>query len=370
MSALRSLALTACVALLPLTAQGQAKGISPDGQVGTIHKVVPGDTLWDITASYVGTPWAWPSLWKENAGIVNPHLIEPGDLIWITEGEMRKLTPEEAEAFLAAAREPDEPAPAPIPAAPAPEEEKAARGPEPDPFASLDSGTTGGEIVVSVPDLARYAFVTAEEYAQGGGAIMGTHEPQYWSAQHQTTIVGVGEGEAHVGDSFTVFRVRRRLLHPETREMLGYFVQVLGRAEITEIHPESAFVQIVTAYGEVQPGDRVVPYKEVATSIKETFSADSVVGEIVAYQPYRLRSGAGDLVIVDRGTADGIAPGRRVELYRAGKEARDPLTYNKVLVPDYVVGQAFVIKASSRTSLALVLESRTDLLVGDRFRTN
>ena len=56
-------------------------GYDEEGQPGRIHVVVPGDTLWDISDAYLGTPWVWPSVWRENQGIENPHLIFPNDKI-------------------------------------------------------------------------------------------------------------------------------------------------------------------------------------------------------------------------------------------------------------------------------------------------
>lgn len=36
----------------------------------TTYTVVKGDTLWDISALYLDSPWLWPRLWQ-----VNPELI-------------------------------------------------------------------------------------------------------------------------------------------------------------------------------------------------------------------------------------------------------------------------------------------------------
>ncbi len=49
------------------------------------YTVVKGDTLWDISALYLDSPWLWPRLWQANPDINNPHLIYPSDqltLIW------------------------------------------------------------------------------------------------------------------------------------------------------------------------------------------------------------------------------------------------------------------------------------------------
>ncbi len=373
MSSLRSIVLVVGLVLPGFClAQGQGTGVTPDGKKGQIYKVQKGDTLWAISETYLGTPWIWPSVWKENeAEIANPHRIFPGELIWISEGMMRKLTPEEA-ARLAAANARTE-APTEVPAAPAPEapapavRKIAEPSEEPDPFSGLDSAEVSDDFKLEIPTLQGVSFVT-DDVLKASGAIMGNHEENYWTVQGQRSIVSVGEGQAHIGDAYTVFRVRRPLYHPDSGELLGYFIQVLGKAEITQLLPETSWVRITQSWAEMQPGDRVMPFVEEPEAVTEVRTGQPVRGEIVAFEPYRQRVGDRDFVVLDQGTRSGVVPGRRLMVFRAGRQVRDPLSSNMLMVPDDVVGEVFVVKAGERTSLALVTRSERELVIGDSFR--
>lgn len=58
-----------------------------------VHIVKKGDTLWDISAAYLGSPFEWPRLWRHNnrkdvinktgRGVENPDLIYPGQRLLI-----------------------------------------------------------------------------------------------------------------------------------------------------------------------------------------------------------------------------------------------------------------------------------------------
>ncbi len=367
MFSLRPTALVLALALPGLClAQSQGAGVTPEGKKGQIYKVQKGDTLWGISQQYLGTPWIWPSVWKENeAEIENPHLIYPGELIWISEGMIRKLTPEEAARLAAAANGES------APAAPAPAQGVARKseesGPAPDPFESLDAAEVTSETKVDVPTLQGVSFVSDEDM-KAAGAVMGNHDENYWTVQGQRTILSLGEGQTHVGEAYTVFRIRREIRDPSTGERLGYFVQVLGKAEITQLYPETSWARITESYAEIQPGDRVVPFIEEPDAITEVNVGEPVTGKIVALAPYRQRVGDHDFVILNRGSKGGVVPGRRLVAFRAGREVLDPLTENPLLVPDDIVGELFVVKSSEKTSLALITKAERDVIVGDSFR--
>lgn len=62
-----------------LAAKGDIVQIRMDAP--TEHVVVKGDTLWDISETFLADPWLWPKVWQANPDIANPHLIYPGDVV-------------------------------------------------------------------------------------------------------------------------------------------------------------------------------------------------------------------------------------------------------------------------------------------------
>ncbi len=362
------LALRVLVALVglgtPALGTAQEAGVAPDGRKGHVHRVVPGDTLWDITAKYLETPWIWPSIWKENEGIENPHRIFPGDLIWITDGEMRKLTEEEAEALLSGGGV-TESAPGEDAAPPA------APGPAPvsdDPFAVLDTGETQARRQLRWDGLAYAPFVSAEEYA-ATGAVLGNPDEHYWISQEQVMNVSLGEGAVHPGEDFAVFRIRSRVLHPETGELLGYFVEIVGKAQVVEVHPETSLAKVLLATAEIEPGDRLAPFEDAAAMFTSVAAEGAIEGTIVAMQPHRIYSGDLDLVVLDRGSADGLLSGNELVVYRAGRLVTDPLSTARLMQPDDIVGRLFVLKTAPKTAVAVVTRTRAEIEPGDHFRT-
>ncbi len=53
----------------------------PDQGPSTVHTVEKGDTLWDLSSKYLGSPWYWPKVWSYNPQIANPHWIYPGNQV-------------------------------------------------------------------------------------------------------------------------------------------------------------------------------------------------------------------------------------------------------------------------------------------------
>jgi hypothetical protein len=323
-------------------------GLDEEGRTGRIHVVVPGDTLWDISDAYLGTPWVWPSVWRDNQGIENPHLIFPGDRIWITATEMRKVSKEEAEKLLSAA--PSENA---VPASMA------------DASTALGGGAGPGT-TYRFAKIDATGFVTREEF-EGTTTIVDSHEPKVWLGESDTVIIGRGAGEVEVGDQFEIFRPGTRVYDPIHHRLYGYATQELGWLEIQEVYPESSIGLIRVSRSEVRRGDHVRPRRHYEEEI-EVGPMPDVEGRIVFTPDDRLNMGGDDVVFLDRGTSHGLEVGSPLEVYRPIGTAVDTVQKRKVALPDGIVAKLLVVKAGTETAVAVGTHAEGEVTRGDHFR--
>ncbi len=341
-------------------------GYDAEGRRGYVHVVVSGDTLWDVSDAYLGTPWVWPSIWQDNRNIEDPHRIYPGDRIWITETEMRVISPEEAEEMLS--RGPLEPElGAESPGAfdeelPLDESEPLARLPA---AAAPTPSERPSSVVVASRESA--GLVSVEEF-EGAASIVDAAIDKTLLSQGDQVYVGLGEGDAQRGDEFTVFRVRERVFDPDTGRMLGYHVDILGWLEITEPGIESSLALLRQSDSEIERGDRIMPREPLSPEIAIGPSPRGVEGKVSFFTRSRTMIGMADFVYLNRGSLDGLETGSPVEIYRPAYVAREEARRTRVEVPDRIVAELVVVKAEPNASVAFVKWTATEIELGDTFR--
>jgi nucleoid-associated protein YgaU len=326
-------------------------GYDSQGHQGRIHTVVPGDTLWEISNAYLATPWVWPSIWKDNGDIKNPHRIYPGDRIWITPSEMRRLTPEEADQMLSN-----------VPAAPAP-------------TAAIEDAVPAMETPAEAPPARKVRVSSREttglispEVYEASASVVSRIPERILLTQEDKVYVGLGEDEVKVGDEFTVFRTNQKVLDPDTGAVLGYHVDFVGWVKVAETSPETSIAEIRMSTGEIEEGDRVMPREPLPPEIDVKPTPAGVDGKITFFPGHRVVIGMQDFVYLNRGTLDGLEVGSPLEVYRAGYPADEPTRDEKVAVPDRVVAKMLVVRAEEQTAVALVMAADTELALGDHFR--
>lgn len=326
-------------------------GHDSQGRAGRVHIVQPGDTLWDISDAYLGTPWVWPSIWKDNtAEVENPHKIYPNERIWISPYEMRKLSDAEAVEMLARGPEPA-PQEEPMPAAMGDPD-----GPEPMPTRAT----------YRYSEIQTAGFVTLDEL-EGAASILAANTPRTMYTDHLEVHVGLGQGEVAVGDQLDIFRPGDFVTDPSTGHKLGRVTEQLGWMEITKVSDESAIGVIRMSDNDIEKGDHVMP--------RRLRNADIPIGDrvdvegMVAYTPdKRVQMGQGDVLYLNRGTRQGVAVGSPLEVFKSLGERRDAVRKEMRALPDEVVAKLIVIEAHDDTSVAVVTITKTELNRGLNFR--
>jgi len=324
-----------------------------EGHPGRIHVVVPGDTLWDISDAYLGTPWVWPSVWTDNSEIENPHLINPGDHIWITDSEMRVISPAEAEAMLSAR-----------PAAP---EEFPADQPEPIAM-PVDVAMVLAEQQTRRVSLREWVGLITAEDLEAAASIVRAIPAQKMLVQMDRVYIGLGESEVQVGDQFDIIREDEKVRDPESGRFLGHHVVTLGWLEVVEVHSEASLAEIRLSVEDIWEGDRLIPRRPPTVDIPIQASPEDVEGKIAFFPRSRVVIGPLDFVYLNRGSLDGLEAGSPLEVIRGGELVKEPVRGGRVEVPERVVAELLVVDAQPETAVALVASAETDLLVGDSFR--
>lgn len=260
------------------------------------YSVVRGDTLWDIAGRFLTNPWQWPDIWQVNPQIKNPHLIYPGDLISLTyrdgrpilsltRGRLVKLTPSVRE-------EPHDQAIPPIP---------------------LDAihQFLSRPRVVTQAELEGAAYVVGsqdEHLAVGGGG--------------RVYIRGLPEKP---GSKYSVFRPGGVYKDPDTGAVLGY--EALHVADLLLHKSGDPATGVLTwSNREVLKGDRLMPQENAEYPDFIPRAPDSVVsGRIISVIDGVSQIGQYNVVVINKGQADGLQPGHVLAIFQAGQEIADPI---------------------------------------------
>jgi hypothetical protein len=309
-----------------------------DDQPGT-YTVVLGDTLWDISNKFLKTPWLWPEIWQANPQVANPHLIYPGDvlsLIYI-DGKPRlvvnrgdvKLSPQMRTSPLGAA----------IPAIP------------------LDAISAF---------LSRSRVVEKETLAEAPYVLAGASGRIISSAGDRIYARGDFSGNSRF---YGIYRKGQTFKDPETREKLGIQAMEIGTGRIAAEDEEEGVTTILlnSSNEEVRVGDRFLAFAD--EKVNSTFYPKApdgdVDGLIIAVEGGVANIGRYDVVVINRGTREGLITGDVLAVNQAGKTIRDSVGKGRVKLPSERAGLLIVFKVFDKVSYGLILEADRPLSVFD-----
>ncbi|MBL8955862.1 MAG: LysM peptidoglycan-binding domain-containing protein, partial [Myxococcaceae bacterium] len=309
---------------------------------GTQHTVERGDTLWDLSQKYLGSPWYWPKVWSYNPEIANPHWIYPGNVVrFVGSGEE---TPTQVEMGSA----PDV---------------------SPTDLIEEDAVQLGGKIGYVPQSSLMYraqGFVTKKEIEEAG-TIAGSFSQSAWLSSNQGCYLKFkNSGTVKIGDRVVIFRPAEEISNPRTGDDVGYLTQVTGIARVTRTDGPLVTAWISDAYETIERGNLVAPYSEaLAKRVAPKPNDKKLDATLVAM----LGIGTYITVIIDKGSDQGVQPGNVFTFVRRqdGLEREvdiDPAHYNEDY-PDEEVGHCIAWEVKTSATSCVVVSALLELAPGD-----
>lgn len=339
------------VMLVSVTAHVSALQLLPNAPQE--YTVVPGDTLWDISARFTNDPWMWPEIWHQNTQIDNPHLIFPGDRIGLVNvnGETRVGVLERGDASRTVKLSPGgvvkmqptariEPIESAIPAIPA----EAIRG------------YLREHRVVQEDELSKAPRIIA---GADGHVVLGAGSNAY----------ARGDFSQHDVQAYGIFRRSQVYIDPETREILGLEAIDVGLGRVLSVADDIGTIELDRTNQQVRLGDVLLPTEDrtLLTRFFPKSPEKSVHGQILAVSGGVSQVGQYDVVVLNRGERDGLTPGDVLIINKAGVVVVDRVKGDKVRLPDERAGSMMVFRIFDKMSYALVMKATRPLSVGDKF---
>ncbi|NOY63740.1 MAG: LysM peptidoglycan-binding domain-containing protein [Gammaproteobacteria bacterium] len=310
------------------------------------YVVVKGDTLWDISTTFLNSPWLWPEIWQVNPEIKNPHLIYPGDTIYLVYIDGRpvlkvkrglrvvKLTPQVRSSKVRNG----------IPTLPL----------------DIIRQFISRPYVVTPEELDRLPYVVA---AEEGRLISGT--------DHNIYVRGIDPALRtkryaiiHIGDAY-------RNPGAKSDDILGIEAIKIANAEVVQFG-DTAKLHVTQASREILAGDRLQPIAHEPGDFDANFPPhaplEEVEGLIIDVLDGISRTGRYQTVVLNMGTADGMEPGHVLGIFQSGDTVRDPYASKPnqtATLPEEKVGELVVFRPFEKVSFALIMESYRDIKLYD-----
>ena len=309
----------------------------PEG--ASYYIIAKGDTLWDLARKFLGNPYLWPQLWDQNKYVTDAHWIYPGDPLTLPKvalvseraGEAQTETPSET--------------PRPI----------------------LEPG-----VVLDAPiqemalQCAEYVVTDSEDQSlyvigsENGSTKLDTFADR--------DIVYLSKGSnagVKTGDVYALHHPLYQVKHPVTGKNIGRKVQTTGWASVILVQETSATAVIDRACLDIHLGDYLTPFERVSVPLIPRRAAvtrlippsGKVKGFVVDIADNSFIAGTHSIVTLDLGSANGLAPGNVLVAYK--------IMYPTVPTSRVVVGELAVVAVRERTATAAVLNSRSEMLLGD-----
>jgi LysM repeat protein len=356
-------------------------GIISAQEGSVVHKVVEGETLWDLAGRYMQNSFSWPLIWEANKqAVADPHWIYPGQELIIPP----QTTSEQVAAPEAAVQvQPEAPAEAApveeaLPEA-APVEEVYVE-PEPieeKPVVSPKVTSKISAVKKPIPVVSEYMAFEAgfigESDDKPSGHIIGSDRKDIEGLMYNDPVyINLGSRDGvKPGDKYALYRKGKSVKHPQNKKNLGNMITIVGVLQVKDIEEKTSRAILVKTFEPISRKEAFRPYEQIIVpkDVSPLPVEKSNEGCIVAIKQVEHAATAYKVVYIDKGLANGIMPGDVFEIYRTGTKASDPDRGGKNQLPELVIGRLQVLLVRNNTAAAFICKSSVeDIKVGEKIR--
>ena len=318
------------------------------------YVVKEGDTLWDIAATFLRDPWYWPEVWYVNPQVENPHLIYPGDVLaLVTIDGQQRITNVRASTYRLSPQARVSPLTESINSIP---------------YEEIDAFLSKG-LVLEKDQASRLPYILA---TRGDHMIA--------SAGNEVYIRG-GQ-PAQNGTRYSVVHVGDELVDPDDNKVIGYQGIYVGEGALSR-GGDPATVSLTDTNREALMGDRLIPETvDIPLNFFPKAPDIQIDGRIISVVDGVSLIGQFQVVVMNRGARNGLAPGDVLTVFQAGETVRDRHASNtflgsasrligggeSVTLPDEEAGTIMIFKVYDRIGYGLVMEATSDIHVMDAVR--
>lgn len=316
------------------------------------YVVQVGDTLWDIAATFLRDPWYWPEVWYVNPQVENPHLIYPGDVLaMVTIDGQPRITTVRGSTYRVS------------------------------PTARVTPLT---EAITSIPyeQIAGFlskGLVLEKNQADKLPYILATRGDHMMASAGNEIYIRGGQPSPN-GTRFSVVHVADELRDPDDNDLIGYQGVYVGEGAQSR-GGDPATVALTDTNREALAGDRLIPETvDIPLTFFPKAPDGAIDGRIISVVDGVSLIGQYQVVVLNRGARNGLAPGDVLTVFQAGEKVRDRFAGGSFLstsgfmggesvtLPDEEAGTVMIFKVYDRIAYALVMEATSDIHVLDAVR--
>jgi len=316
-----------------------------------------GDTLWDLSESWLGDPFLWPQIWDENRYILDSHWIYPGDPL-VVPGRPTVIPPEgpPEEAMDTGQEGAGEEGPGEI-------DEGFGRGVPEEPVETVPAPSP--LMAVADPSDLYCSGYIDPDHSASDYRLVGAELEREHLGQGDVVYLNLGRNQGvRPGEEFGVRRANGMVSHPVSSARLGTYVRRLGRIRIIAVQEETSTGLIMESCEDLRAGDELVSWEEIPVPMMSrmpSFDRYDVTpsggsqGHVVATRDSIIAAGTGHIIHTDLGLQSAVEPGEVLTLFRDNGD-----------LPRLMIGQAVVLTVETTTSTAKITRAVRETGVGDR----